>query len=90
MTVLTIMARIRAKLGMEERMQQDLLRLLEPTRSEVGCITFDLLNDAGRRQETGNIPTQLFGTDADGSRWGDRGSRCVECPSPGKANGWFP
>jgi quinol monooxygenase YgiN len=45
MTVLTIVAHIKAKPGMEQRMQQDLLRLLEPTRSEAGCITFDLLID---------------------------------------------
>lgn len=45
MTVLTIIARIKAKPGMERRMQQDLLALLAPTRSEDGCITFDLLID---------------------------------------------
>lgn len=45
MTVLTIIARIKAKPGMERRMQQDLLALLAPTRSEDGCITFDLLSD---------------------------------------------
>jgi quinol monooxygenase YgiN len=45
MTVLTIIARVKAKPGMEQRMQQDLLALLAPTRSEAGCITFDLLID---------------------------------------------
>jgi quinol monooxygenase YgiN len=45
MTVVTIIARIKAKPGMEQRMQQDLLALLAPTRSEVGCIIFDLLID---------------------------------------------
>ncbi|MGL6341163.1 MAG: putative quinol monooxygenase [Waterburya sp.] len=45
MTVLTIIAHIKAKPGMEQRMQQDLLGLLAPTRSEPGCITFDLLSD---------------------------------------------
>lgn len=45
MTVLTIIAYIKAKPGMEQRMQQDLLGLLAPTRSEPGCITFDLLSD---------------------------------------------
>lgn len=44
-TLLTIVARIKAKPGMEQRMQQDLLRLLTPTRAESGCITFDLLQD---------------------------------------------
>lgn len=44
-TLLMIVARIKAKPGMEQRMQQDLLRLLTPTRTESGCITFDLLQD---------------------------------------------
>jgi quinol monooxygenase YgiN len=43
--MLTIVARIRAKPGLEVRMQQDLLSLLTPTRAESGCITFDLLQD---------------------------------------------
>jgi quinol monooxygenase YgiN len=42
---LTIVARIKAKSGMQERMRQDLLSLLAPTRAESGCITFDLLQD---------------------------------------------
>lgn len=42
---LTIVARIKAKPGMEARMQQDLSGLLTPTRAESGCITFDLLQD---------------------------------------------
>lgn len=45
MTVLTVIARIKAKPGMENQMQQDLLGLLTPTRSETGCITFNLLID---------------------------------------------
>ncbi len=45
MTVLTIIAHIKAKPSMQQRMQQDLLGLLTPTRSEPGCITFDLLSD---------------------------------------------
>ncbi len=44
-SLLTVVARIKAKSGMEERMQQDLLSLLTPTRAEPGCITFDLLLD---------------------------------------------
>ncbi|WP_169216797.1 antibiotic biosynthesis monooxygenase [Brasilonema sp. UFV-L1] len=39
---LTIIAHIKAKPGMEQQMQQDLLGLLLPTRAEPGCITFDL------------------------------------------------
>lgn len=42
---LTIIARIKAKPGLEKRMQHDLLNLLAPTRAESGCITFDLLVD---------------------------------------------
>jgi quinol monooxygenase YgiN len=42
---LTIVARIKAKPGMEARMQQDLISLLAPTRAESGCTTFDLLQD---------------------------------------------
>jgi quinol monooxygenase YgiN len=45
MTVLTIIAHVKAKPGMERRMREDLLALLTPTRSEAGCITFDLLAD---------------------------------------------
>ncbi|NJL42701.1 MAG: antibiotic biosynthesis monooxygenase [Pseudanabaena sp. RU_4_16] len=44
-TSLTVIARIKSKPGMEKRMQQNLLHLLTPTRSETGCITFDLLID---------------------------------------------
>jgi quinol monooxygenase YgiN len=43
--LLTIVARIKAKPRMEERMKQDLLGVLAPTRAESGCITFDLLLD---------------------------------------------
>ena len=45
MTGLTVIARIKAKPGMEKQMQQDLLASLTPTRSEIGNITFDLLID---------------------------------------------
>jgi quinol monooxygenase YgiN len=44
-SILTIIARIKAKPGLEARMQQDLLSLLAPTRAESGCLTFDLLKD---------------------------------------------
>jgi quinol monooxygenase YgiN len=43
--MLTIVARIKAKPGLEERMQQNLLSLLAPTRAESSCITFELLID---------------------------------------------
>lgn len=44
-SLLTIVARIKAKPGLEARMQQDLISLLAPTRAESGCVTFDLLKD---------------------------------------------
>jgi quinol monooxygenase YgiN len=43
--ILTVIATIKAKVGKEEQMQQDLMSLLAPTRTESGCITFDLLLD---------------------------------------------
>lgn len=39
---LTIVVRIKAKAGMESRVQQKLTKLLAPTRAEQGCINFDL------------------------------------------------
>ncbi|NJK36601.1 MAG: antibiotic biosynthesis monooxygenase [Oscillatoriales cyanobacterium RM1_1_9] len=44
-SALTIIARIKAKTGLEARMRQDLLSLLMPTQAESGCLTFDLLQD---------------------------------------------
>lgn len=38
----TVVARIKAKPGMEERVKQELLSLVNPTRSEAGCINYDL------------------------------------------------
>jgi quinol monooxygenase YgiN len=38
----TVVARIRAKKGMEEKVKQELLALVGPTRSEKGCINYDL------------------------------------------------
>ncbi|MBW4691399.1 MAG: antibiotic biosynthesis monooxygenase [Lyngbya sp. HA4199-MV5] len=39
---LTIVARFKAKPGMEARVKQDLLAMLAPSRSETGCLTYDL------------------------------------------------
>ncbi|HVF91955.1 MAG TPA: putative quinol monooxygenase [Blastocatellia bacterium] len=39
---LTVIARMKAKPGMEERLKQELLSLLQPTRAEEGCINYDL------------------------------------------------
>lgn len=38
----TVVARIKAKAGMEARVKQELLNLLSPTRSETGCINYDM------------------------------------------------
>lgn len=38
----TVVARIRAKEGMEEKAKQELMALVSPTRSEKGCINYDL------------------------------------------------
>jgi quinol monooxygenase YgiN len=38
----TVVARIRAKEGMEEKAKQELMVLVSPTRSEKGCINYDL------------------------------------------------
>jgi quinol monooxygenase YgiN len=38
----TVVARIKAKKGMEEEVKKELLTLLGPTRSEKGCIGYDL------------------------------------------------
>jgi quinol monooxygenase YgiN len=38
----TVVARIKAKAGMEARVKEELLNLLSPTRSETGCINYDM------------------------------------------------
>ena len=39
---ITVVARIRAKEGMEEDLKLELLAIIEPTRLEPGCINYDL------------------------------------------------
>ena len=39
---LTVLALIKAKEGMEETVRTELLSLVNPTRSEPGCINYDL------------------------------------------------
>jgi len=39
---ITIIARFRAKAGQESRLDQELQRLLAPTRAEAGCINYEL------------------------------------------------
>ncbi|HKG22675.1 MAG TPA: putative quinol monooxygenase [Blastocatellia bacterium] len=43
---LTVIARMKAKQGMEEQLKQELLGLLPPTRAEEGCINYDLHQSA--------------------------------------------
>lgn len=38
----TVVAKIRAKRGCEQRVHQELVNLLARTRSEVGCINYDM------------------------------------------------
>jgi quinol monooxygenase YgiN len=38
----TVVARFKAKQGMEETVKQEIMALVEPTRSEAGCINYDL------------------------------------------------
>ncbi len=39
---ITVLARLKAKLGKEEQLKEALVSLLEPTRRETGCINYDL------------------------------------------------
>jgi len=38
----TVVARLKARAGLEARVKQELLNLLSPTRAERGCINFDM------------------------------------------------
>jgi quinol monooxygenase YgiN len=38
----TVVARIKTKKGMDESVKQELMALVAPTRSEKGCINYDL------------------------------------------------
>jgi len=46
---ITVVAQIRAKEGMEEKVKQELLGLVGPTRSEKGCIKYDLHQSADKK-----------------------------------------
>jgi quinol monooxygenase YgiN len=43
--MVTVTAHIKAKKDLEENLKKELLTLIEPTRSETGCITYDLYPD---------------------------------------------
>jgi quinol monooxygenase YgiN len=38
----TVIARFKAKPGMEETVEKEVLALIAPTRAEAGCINYDL------------------------------------------------
>ena len=40
--LLTVIARVRAKDGQQNRLRQELQRLVAPTRAEAGCVSYDL------------------------------------------------
>jgi quinol monooxygenase YgiN len=40
--LLTVVARVRAKTGLETRLRQELQRLVAPTCAEEGCLRYDL------------------------------------------------
>jgi len=42
----TVLARFKAKTGMEEQVKQEIMALVAPTRSEAGCINYDLHQSA--------------------------------------------
>lgn len=43
----TVIARIKAKPGMEKTVKDEVLALVAPTRAEAGCINYDLHQAAG-------------------------------------------
>ncbi|MGB0258137.1 MAG: putative quinol monooxygenase, partial [Coraliomargarita sp.] len=45
MSKLTIVATIKAKADQVDLVQSELLKLIEPTRAEAGCINYDLHQD---------------------------------------------
>ncbi len=38
----SVVARLKAREGLEDRMREELLSLVEPTRKEEGCLNYDL------------------------------------------------
>lgn len=46
---LTVIAQIKTKKGMEENVREELFKLVAPTRSEPGCIVYDLYQSADNK-----------------------------------------
>ncbi|MDD2318636.1 MAG: putative quinol monooxygenase [Geobacteraceae bacterium] len=42
----TVLAKFKAKEGMEEKVRQEIMVCVEPTRAEAGCINYDLHQSA--------------------------------------------
>lgn len=42
MKKVTVVARLKAKAGLEEKVKQELLKMVEATRKEHGCLNYDL------------------------------------------------
>ena len=51
MAEVTVIAHIKAKEGMERKIGAELLKLVAPTRSERGCITYNLYQSAERKSD---------------------------------------
>jgi quinol monooxygenase YgiN len=48
---ITLLALVKAKEGMEETVREELLSLVNPTRSEPGCISYDLHQATGDKSQ---------------------------------------
>ena len=48
---ITVLALVKAKEGMEETVREELLALVNPTRSEPGCINYDLHQAADEKSQ---------------------------------------
>ena len=46
MKKVSVVARLKAKVGLEEKVKQELIKLVEATRKEKGCLNYDLHVDA--------------------------------------------
>ena len=46
----TVLARFKAKTGMEEQLKRAIMACVEPTRAEVGCINYDLHQLSGDKR----------------------------------------
>lgn len=47
--LLTVVARLRAKPGLETQLRHQLQRLVTPTRAEAGCVTYELNESKSER-----------------------------------------